>query len=283
MIEVVFLFVLALIWITAATVQDLRTREIANWISFSLIIFAIVFRFFLCLFSNQGYGFFYQGLIGLGIFFVLANLLYYGKMFAGGDYRLMVALGAVLPFYDNFSSNLKVFVVFFVLFLISGAIYGLIMSVFLAFKNSKKFKKEFLVRLKKNKKIIYLVMFFGLILMALGFFETILFTLGIIVFLFPYFYTYAKAVDNGCMVKKIKTSQLTEGDWIFKAVKIGKKEIKPNWGGLGKKDIVAIRKSHKEVLILQGIAFAPSFLISFIILGFLYFTNKLEFLWYLFG
>jgi len=50
------------------------------------------------LFSEAGFGFFYQGLIGLGIFFVLGNALYYGRMFAGGDAKLMIALGAVLPF-----------------------------------------------------------------------------------------------------------------------------------------------------------------------------------------
>ena len=85
MLEVVFLAVLALIWIVFATIQDVRTREIANWLSFSLIIFALGFRFFYSLFYEVGFGFFYQGLIWFGIMFVVGNLFYYIRMFAGGD------------------------------------------------------------------------------------------------------------------------------------------------------------------------------------------------------
>src|SRR3972149_7618794 len=104
MFEIIFLFVLALIWIIFATIQDVRTTEIANWLSFSLIAFALAFRFFYSLFI-ENFSFFYQGLIGLGIFFVLGNMLYSGKMFAGGDARLFIALGAILPISAGFSEN----------------------------------------------------------------------------------------------------------------------------------------------------------------------------------
>ena len=40
-----FLILLGLVWIIFAVVQDLRKREIANWLNFSLVIFALVFRF----------------------------------------------------------------------------------------------------------------------------------------------------------------------------------------------------------------------------------------------
>lgn len=61
MFETVFLFVLALAWIVFATVQDIRTREIANWLSFSLIIFALGFRFFYSLFFAGNFAFFSKG------------------------------------------------------------------------------------------------------------------------------------------------------------------------------------------------------------------------------
>ncbi len=279
MIEMIFLFVLAFVWIIVATVQDLKTREITNWLNFSLIIFALGFRFFYVLFSGEGYGFFYQGLIGLGIFFIFGNLFYYGRMFAGGDAKLMIALGAVLPFYDNFSSNLKVFALFFALFLFAGAIYGLSISLVLSLRNFKDFRKEFFVQLKKNKKRIYFVMVLSLGLMVLGFVEKALFTLGIVLFVLPYFYIYAKAIDERCMVRKIKVSQLREGDWLYKELKIGKGKIKPSWGGLSKKEVVAIKKKYRAVFTKQGIAFSPAFLISFIILGILIFFNLTNFLW----
>jgi len=109
----VFLIVLCLIWIAFAVIQDLRKREIANWLNFSLIIFAIVFRFFFSLFSEEGFGFFYQGLIGFAIFFVIGNMLYYGRVFAGGDAKLMIALGAIIPLSNNFPENLNIMLKYF--------------------------------------------------------------------------------------------------------------------------------------------------------------------------
>lgn len=272
MIEVIFLVVLAFIWIIFATIEDLKKREIANWLSFSLIIFALGFRFFYSLFSTtaQGFSFFYQGLIGLGIFFVIGNLLYYGKMFAGGDAKLMISLGAILPFSENFLINIRIFVLFFLFFLFAGAIYGLITSLYISLRNFKNVKKQFIRYFHKNKKKFYLIMGLALVLMFLGFKQPFFFAIGIFIFIFPYLFIYAKAVDESCMVKEIKTSELREGDWLYKNVKIGKKVIKANWEGLNKKDIRTLKKRYKKILIRQGIAFSPVFLVSFLIVVYVY-------------
>lgn len=276
--EIIFLIVLALVWIAFATFQDLRTREVANWLNFSLIIFALGFRFFYSLFS-ESFGFFYQGLIGLGIFFILGNLLYYGRFFAGGDAKLMIALGAILPFSESFSVNLKIFACFFFIFLFVGAIYVIAMSIYFSLRNFKKFKKEFGFQLRKNKKLTYPVLFLGLVLMIFGFSESIFFVLGILVFILPYLYIYAKAVDESCMVKKIRTSQLTEGDWLYKNMKIGKKTIKATWDGLKKREIKQLRKKYKIILIRYGIPFSSVFLISFLILIYIWKTGLWKSLW----
>lgn len=276
--EIIFLVVLALVWIAFATFQDLRTREIANWLNFSLIIFALGFRFFYSLFS-ESFGFFYQGLIGLGIFFILGNLLYYGRFFAGGDAKLMIALGAVLPFSGSFSVNLKIFASFFFIFLFVGAIYSIATSIYFSLGNFKKFKKEFGFQLRKNKKLIYPFFFLGLILMIFGFSESMFFVLGILIFILPYLYIYAKAVDEACMIKKIKTSQLTEGDWLYKNTKVGKKTIKATWDGLKKREIKQLRKKYKIILIRYGIPFSSVFLISFLILIYLWKTSLWNSLW----
>ena len=276
--EIIFLIVLALVWVAFATFQDLRTREIANWLNFSLIIFALGFRFFYSLFS-ESFGFFYQGLIGLGIFFILGNLLYYGRFFAGGDAKLMIALGAVLPFSGSFSVNLKIFASFFFIFLFVGAIYSIATSIYFSLGNFKKFKKEFGFQLRKNKKLIYPFLFLGLILMIFGFSESMFFVLGILVFVLPYLYIYAKAVDESCMVKKIKTSQLTEGDWLYKDIKVGKKTIKATWDGLKKREIKQLRKKYKIILIRYGIPFSSVFLISFLILIYFWKTGLWNSLW----
>lgn len=266
----IFLILLGLIWIIFAVFQDIKHKEIANWLNFSLIIFALGFRFFYGLFSDSGFGLFYQGLIGLGIFFVLGNLFYHGKMFAGGDAKLMIALGAVLPFSQIFSINLKIFFWFLFLFLIVAAVYSLSFSFYLGLKNFKKFKKEFLKIFNKRKNLIYVSMIIGILLMISGLFvfemKSLILFFGIIVFIMPYFYVYAKAVDESSMIKNISTKKLKEGDWLYHDVKVGKKTIKANWSGLTKKEVSLLKKKRKKVKIRNGIAFSPVFLISFILL-----------------
>jgi Flp pilus assembly protein protease CpaA len=276
MFQIAFLVIICFLWILFAVIQDLRTREIANWLNFSLIIFALAFRFFYGLFFDIDFGFFYQGLIGLGIFFVLGNLFYYGHIFAGGDAKLMIAFGTILPFSKSFLINVKLFVLFFILFLIVGMIYGLTISLSLMIKNWRSFKKEFVKQFSKFRKIIFSVFLGGLILMGLGFFEPIFFCLGIFIFVSPYVFIFSKSIDEVCMVKKIKSSLLLEGDWLYNDVVINGKKVKATWEGVSKEDIRLLQK-HKEVIIKQGIAFAPVFLISFVILVLLFYLGALDF------
>jgi len=271
--EVIFLYVLALIWILFASVQDLRRREVYNWISFSLVIFAIGFRFFYSLFSDSvGFGFLWQGLIGLAIFIVLGNLLYYGRMFAGGDAKLMMALGAVLPASTSFYVNLEIYISFVFLFLLAGAFYGLFATVRLSLKNFKEFKKDFQKRVKKQKFWFYGVMVIGLIMIGAGFFESLFITFGILIFVFPYLYLYARSVDATCMIRKVKISEISEGEWITQDINVGNRTIKPSWDGLSSEDINLIKKKYKEITIKQGIPFVPVFFIAFIV--FLYVWNS---------
>ena len=270
--HLIFLIILAGIWLVFAAIYDLKKRMVPNWLSFSLIIFALGFRFFYSLF-NENFIFFYQGLIGLGIFFIIGNALYYGRVFAGGDAKLMIALGAVLPFSENFFKNIESFSFFILLFLFVGGFYGLIWSIFLTINNFKIFKKEFINQFNNNRKIIYSVMIFALFFMVLGFFEILLFYLGSLIFVMPYFYIYSKSVDNSCLVKTLNVKKLEEGDWLYKDLKIGKKVIKAKWEGLTNKQIKEIQKNCKKIKIRQGIPFVPTFLISFLVFVYFYYQN----------
>jgi len=273
MYEVIFLLVLTGIWILFATIQDLRKREIADWLNFSLIIFALGFRFFYSLFSDGDFAFFYQGLIGVGFFFILGNLFYYSHVFAGGDAKLLIALGAILPLSNSFFTNLWGLLIFLFIFSVVGTIYGLAWSFILLFKNFKKCNKEFHLRFNKKKKWFFFYMLLGLFLMILGFFLDIFFFMGIVIFVLPFFHLYAKVIDDVCMIKKVESRNLVIGDWLYKDLKIKKQMIKVKWEGLGDKDIKLIQKNKSFVLIRQGIAFAPVFLISFCVYILLYFLG----------
>jgi len=270
MLEVIFLFALGLIWIVFASVSDLKRTEVPNWVSISLVIFALGFRLFYCLFSSENidFSFFYQGLIGLGIFIVLGNLFYYSRVFAGGDAKLMMALGAVLPISNSFMDNVWYFVIFLLIFFIIGTVYGLGWSVYLVIRRFKAFIHEYKVLFNKNKKRLCLSLLLGLIIILLGIYYSLLFYIGALIIIFPLFFIYAKAVDEAAMVRRVNVKDLMEGDWIYQNVKIGKRVILVSWDGLSSRDIKDIQKKHKSILIRHGIVFAPVFLISFIIFAY---------------
>jgi Flp pilus assembly protein protease CpaA len=274
-IENIFLIFLGLIWIVFAVVQDLKKREIANWLNFSLILFALAFRFFYSLFNGNGYSFFYQGLFGFGVFFILGNLLYYGKVFAGGDAKLMISLGTILPLSQDLLINLDLSLLFLMLFLISGAFYGILSSLYLGVNNRKKFSKEFVHQFKQRKKLFYISLILALILLFFIFFDKIFIYAAILVFISPYLYISAKSIDEACMIKKINVRDLSEGDWLYQDLKLGKKLIKAKWEGLNKEEISLLKKFKKNVLIRQGIPFSPVFLISYIILSCLFLSKIL--------
>jgi Flp pilus assembly protein protease CpaA len=265
MYEVIFLWVLALAYIIFAVVQDFKTREIANWITFSLAIFAIVFRFFYSLFEKNDFSFFFQGLIGFAIFFALGNLFYYSRVFAGGDAKLMIALGAILPISEIFSINFFNFVTFLLIFLFSGFAYILIASIILCIRNFKSFRKEFLSQLKRNKIISLLFNIIGIAFFILGIFFPTLLTIGFLILFIFYMYLFSKSIDEVCMIKNIPSIHLREGDWLYSDVHIGKNVIKASWDGLTKQEISQIKKKYDKTKIRQGIPFSPNFLIAFAI------------------
>lgn len=269
---IIFLIILALLWITFAVISDLKTTEIPNWLNFSLIIFVLGIRFFYSLF-DENWNFLIQGLFGFGVFFIIANSLYYARFFAGGDAKLMMSLGSILPLGLDFMTNVTLFIDFLFLFLAASAIFGFASVLYFSYKDFIRIKKDFIRNMKNNKRIFYLFMLIGLLLMLMGFFGELLFLLGALLFILPYLFFYTKAIDNICLVQKINSKELTEGDWLYQQVKIGNNTIMPKWEGLNKKEIMLIKKKYKFVLIKRGIEFSPVFLVSFIVFVYLYFSG----------
>ena len=263
MFEIIFLFVLALIWTIFALVQDLRTTEIANWLNFSLIFFAMGFRLFYSLFEGNGLGFFYQGLIGLAIFFVLGNLLYSAKMFAGGDAKMFFSFGAILPVSERIMTNIEGFLLFMLIFFIIGAAYTLAVTVALSINNSKAFRKEIGKQFRERKQIVNIVTALAIIIGLVGLFaDASFFYLAIFVLILPYLYLYTKAVDEAAMIYLVSPEKLMEGDWLYKDVKVGRRVIRATWDGLSKKEMLLLKKHKKKVWIRRGVQFTSTFLIS---------------------
>lgn len=262
-----FLILLAFIYLVIASIQDIRKREVWNWLNFSLLAFALVYRALVSLISGDSW-FFILGLIGVGIFIVLGYLFYYARIFAGGDAKLLFGMGAVLSLSSSLYYNLIIYFAFVILLLFSGSLYGLIFSFFLALKDREKFAREFSKQLKKYRKYEYyavavacLLLFIPLVSGAMS-----LLMLPIVIVLLPLLYVYGKSIETCCMITELDTRELTEGDWLYSRVRVGKHVIKPYWEGLSIEELKILRKYDGKVKIKQGIPFIPAFLIAFIFL-----------------
>lgn len=266
MIEYYFLFLVGLLAVLFAVVQDLRTREIANWVTFSLIAFVLAYRLFYSIHTGD-FLFFVYGLCGVVLFAVLGYFFYYLGVFAGGDAKLLFGLGGIIPYYspvDYVFHGLGFFLVLFT----AGIFYTLIYSSLLLRRNWKTFKFEF-VREFRSGKIISI---FCLVAFALLFnFGDLYRSVSFVALLFPLIYFYAMAVEKSCMVKLTNPEKLTEGDWITSDIKIGRSFILKTVHGLSYEDILLLRRHKKFVFVKNGVPFAPAFLISlvFVIIYFL--------------
>ena len=248
-----FLLIIAAIWLVAASWTDLRTREVADWLSFSLIAIAVAYRASESIIAWNATPI-TTSLLGLASFFLLANLLYHFKIFAGGDAKLLIALGAVVPSWALLSNMLVV-----------GSAYGILYSLALGMFNHKKVWIE--IKNLDWKKGSYI-----LGALAIGFilgFSTnnpiIYFISGgaIILFLLE---IYIGAVDKVSLIKQVNPKDLTEGDWLLRSVKLQNgKFVKSQFSGLTKKEIALLIKNKKKVYVRYGIPFIPVYLIAFLV------------------
>jgi Flp pilus assembly protein protease CpaA len=277
-----FLVILGFVGIVAAIVQDFKSREVANWLNFTLLASAFAFRGFYSALSNE-YMFLVFGIVGLAISFVLAHLMYYGRLFAGGDAKLFIALGMIIPFANNFRDNNLIFLIFLISLLFGGAIYSLSYSAVLALKNRKDFSKKYEELYKENSGHFYAALAFSLAFVIYAFFTNQLFFLVVPGFLIGLFflYIYAKSIEQSCMLKEILMSKARVGDWLEKEIKVGGKVIQPHWEGLSEEDVQLLKKHKGKILIKEGVPFTPAFLIAFAVIVYIQF--KLGGNWGLWG
>lgn len=279
-LENLFLIVLALVWIFGAVLQDLRRREVDNIWNFYLIAIAIGYRLIVSVFNNN-YWFVLNGILGLAIFLFIGNLFYYSRLFAGGDAKLVIALGSVLPLSYNWAINFKISGLFILLFLIFGSLYALVWSFVLMSYNFDEFKKEFIKQSRIYKKLYLISVVFAVVLfvvLILFYFSLslnkILFSFPILVLLFPVLFVFAKSIEETCLVKKIDKRELTEGDWLYKDIVVNGRKIKANWEGVSAEELRLIRQKYKgKIFVKYGIPFTPSFFFAFIALLFLIWEN----------
>ena len=267
MIELIY--AVCIVLLIVGTLTDLKTREVPDWINYSGIFAGLGLRLMWSVYSFEWH-YILEGLLGFGVFFGIAVAMFYLGQWGGGDSKLLMALGALLGLKFSLGSFTVGFIVNLAIF---GGIYGIIWSSVLALQNWQKFRKQFRKSLDSHRKIraVSLGFAFGSLVFAFFIGDTFTRLLLVFVALFVpvmiYLILAVKSVENVCMYKKVKPSELTEGDWIANNIVVkGKKICGPKDLGIDKKQInKLLRLKVKKVLIKVGIPFVPSFLIAFLI------------------
>jgi len=265
--EYYFLFLIAGIVSVLAVVQDMKKREVANWLNFIFIAVALSYRgFYAFIFGNKD--FFFYGALGFAFMFFMAYVLYYARAFAGGDAKLLMGFGVILP-YNSYLDILILGIGFIFALFLCGLIWSLGYSIYLVFKEKEKFKKEFLKNWKINFNKVIIVSLVIFIILLIFFGKLIGIILGLFVFLSGILLIYVKSLDE-VLLKEIKVGELREGDWIEREVKIGKKTIEKSVHGLSLKDIEFLKRyaKGKKIKIKEGIPFTPAFFGALIIMVF---------------
>jgi|SRR3989338_7966531 len=269
----ILLIIITVIWLTFASISDLKTREVPDWISFSLIIIAVAFLLIQVI-SERSLKLLINPLIFGITFTIIAYTMYYTKQWGGGDTKLLIPLGIIFSTYPELNYfnpilNFPFPMILLINIFVIGTLYSLFYSFYLAIKHKERFIKEFKKNEFKKAKIIAVILALSLVIITiyLPYPRNILsLLLSLIILITPYLIAFVKSVEKGCMFEKISVNKITEGDWVAENIYNNKKLILSKHNlGVTKKQIEVIKKLKKDVLVKNGLPFIPSFLIAVIV------------------
>ncbi len=265
-----FVTITTIMWTLFATITDIKTREVPNWISYTLIAIGLFSRLIYSLITKEA-SFVIYGMIGFGICLAIGLIMYYTKQWGGGDAKLLMGIGAMLGNYqavNPFNPNLGIpfLLILIINIIVLGGIYGLVYGVILAFRHKREFKEEW----KKSKhKYLKLGVIIAVVLLLTGliFLRPLIYiisALALLMVLAILLLEIMKIVEKVCMYKAVSVVKLVEGDWLANDVKRGTKIIvKANKIELNKKDIILLIKNKiKTVIVKEGVPFVPGILLG---------------------
>jgi len=273
MIEV-FLAIIAIIWLIFASISDIKTHEVPNWLTYSLIIIGFSSALLKSiLFKNVS--FLFYSIFTFGLFFLFSLLLYYTKQWGGGDVKLLAGLVTLFPVYPeellnylNPNLNMPFILTLVINIILFGSLYSIIYGVYLMIIKKVKVINE--VRKYKLNGVYILTPFLLLILAVLvqdTFLKLIFLAFGILILITPLLLMFSRIVEKKCMIKKIRIKDLREGDWIINNLYAKSKLIYSNKSpGVTNHEINLIKRLKiKTLMVKEGIPFIPTFLIAFLI------------------
>ncbi len=271
--------IVVLSFLAAAAINDLKKREVPNWVNYGLVAAGFGFAILQSIIAADWHFLLYS-IVGAGIALAFAALMFYTGQWGGGDSKLMIGLGAILglPFElaSPFVSLESPLVAFFTNLVFISFFYAILVGGIMALRNRRKFARALSEQAKSSsvlRKVVLGSAALSLIVALLAGDPAIRLALAALIIamlLSLYLSMMAKAVEKSCMLKLVSPLKLTEGDWIAKDVFVsGKKICGPKDLGIEKKQIrqlIALykRKKIRTVLVKEGIPFAPSFFVAYV-------------------
>lgn len=273
---------IVLCFLAAAVVNDLRKREVPNWVNYGLIITGVSLSLLQSIVAADWH-FLAFSLAGAAAALAVAALMFYTGQWGGGDSKLLIGIGAMLglPFSSNapFISVESPAVSFLLNLVVISVLYATAIGMFMALK--KKNRKRFAAAVRKQmaaysalRKLLLIAAAVGLVIVLAV--DDAIIKLGVVALLTAllfglYLSIMAKAVEMACMLKRVSPLKLTEGDWIANDVIVdGRRICGPKDLGVDERQmrqmVLLYRKGKvRTVLIKEGIPFSPSFLIAYVV------------------
>ncbi|MFH1173927.1 MAG: A24 family peptidase [archaeon] len=258
-IPAVVLFVALLI----STIIDIRTREVPDLLSFSLVCFGIFYAIAKSLIMLSWMPFLIM-LVGLAAGLLVAVLMYYTGQWGGGDSMLIMGVGSVIGLWFEHPD----FLTFLVNLLIGGAVYGIFWSIGLAIKHRKTFFSALhaytstprMLRIRVSVLILVIILLACAFLLLHDTARLILIACTAVLYVLYILLIFTRLIERTIMIVALPVRKLTEGDWLAEEILVQGKRIGKT--GVTKQQIALLKKKRKTVLVKIGIPFVPSFLIA---------------------
>ncbi len=269
--EITFLLTGAIL--AAASISDIKTREVPDWLNYSATAAGIGINLIYSLITWNPWPIVYS-IAGVLVFLVIASIMFYGGQWGGGDSKMLIALGAILGLQFSlkapFLSFNQTIIALFMNLMLVGVVYALLWSMGLAIKHREKFTSQFTQQAGEVKLITIALLSVMLLFFVFVNDPSLRFALigtGLATLAAGGIWAFGKSVEKSCMLKNTPTKKLTEGDWIAKEVRVkGKYICGPKDLGIEKSQIRKLIKLNvKKVLVKEGIPFVPAFFLAFLV------------------
>ncbi len=257
---------ITIIILLAASYTDLRTREVPDLLSYSLLFIALGIR---AIFSINDINILISGILGLIAAFIIGAILYYTHQWGGADTKLLMGIGAVIGITYPFNDTSFTLLIFITSLFIIGALYSLLWMIIKTIQNPTQFIETAKPLLKKWKSFHIAAAVLTIPFILLTIFYSSLWPFIFLPLIIFYLAIFISVTEKNNFLKDVDPQTLTEGDWLAEPIKYRNKTI-INSKTVTKADLKTIKahKKLKAVKIKEGIPFIPSFLLTYLFILF---------------